>query len=183
MRCPSCSKQNYPTDKTCQHCSSPLHLSVIEKSQVIVSAKVKSTDELASESTAHTTASESKVSATSQRSGSNSSRSLNLDTERKSDEDDAQKIRQVFKRLFWGWSAFFVLAWFLNNGIELRSVIEIVISVFFGVGAALVSTLIYWGIREFLKSNADKDRRADAAESEIAELRRKVEELSRKSED
>jgi hypothetical protein len=89
----------------------------------------------------------------------------------------------VFKWAFWGWSAFFVLAWFLNNGIELRSVIEIVISVFFGVGAALVSTLIYWGIREFLKSNADKDHRADAAESEIAELRRKVEELSRKSED
>jgi hypothetical protein len=191
MKCPNCSKQNYPTDKTCQHCSSPLHLSVIEKSQVIVSAKVKSTDELASESTVHTTAnepkthttaSESKTHTTAQRSDSVSSRSLNLDTERKPDEDDAQKIRKVFKRLFWGWSVFFVLAWFLNHGIELRSVIEIAGSLFFGACFALISTLIYWGIRKFRKSKAGTISRA-AADSEIAELRRKVEELSRKSED
>jgi len=67
--------------------------------------------------------------------------------------------------------------------LDVKRGLELIVSVFFGVGAALVSTLIYWGIREFLKSNADKDRRADAADSEIAELRRKVDELSRKSEE
>jgi len=67
--------------------------------------------------------------------------------------------------------------------IDVKRGIELFGAVFFGVTAAFVSTLIYWGIREFIKSNADKDHRADAAESEIAELRRKVEELSRKSED
>jgi hypothetical protein len=97
-----------------------------------------------------------------------------------SSDQDPEQIKKVFKWFLWGWVAFFVLAYM---AIDVKRGIELIASVFFGVGAALVSTLIYWGIREFLKSNADKDRRADAAESEIAELRRKVDELSRKSED
>ena len=95
-----------------------------------------------------------------------------------SDEDDPKLIRKVFKRLFWGWSVLFVLAWFINH--DLKFLLEIITSVIFGAVAALISTLIYWGIREFLKPNADTVRRADAAETEIAELRRKVEELSNK---
>ncbi|MQF70592.1 hypothetical protein FIL92_01250 [SAR202 cluster bacterium AD-812-D07_MRT_10900m] len=52
----------------------------------------------------------------------------------------------------------------------------------FAAASALISTLIYWGVKEFLKRNADTVRRADAAESELAELRKKVEELSKQSE-
>jgi hypothetical protein len=94
---------------------------------------------------------------------------------------DGRRIKKVFKWALCGWTAFFILGWFINH--DLQYLVEIVGSVGFGVAAALVSTLIYWGIREFIKSNADKDHRADAADSEIAELRRKVDELSRKSED
>jgi|TARA_B100002003_G_C13947515_1_gene459554 hypothetical protein len=96
-------------------------------------------------------------------------------------ENDAEKIRKVFRWLFLGWSAFFVLVWFINH--DLKFLIEIAASVFMGGIAAGISTLIYWGIREFLKAKTGSGQRVEAAESEIAELRRKVEELSRSSED
>jgi hypothetical protein len=129
-----------------------------------VSETVKSTDESDSESEAHTTA---------ERSDILSSGSFD------SDQENSRKIKRVFRWFLWGWVLFFILAWFLNH--DLKFLMEIMMSVVFGAVAALISTLIYWGILEFRKSKAGTVSRADAAESEIAELRRKVEELSRKS--
>ena len=98
----------------------------------------------------------------------------------RSKQEDAKQIKKVFKWALWGWTAFFILGWFINH--DLRYLAEIVVSVGLGVAAAFISTLIYWGIRELLKPNADTVRRADAAESELAELRKKIEELSKQSE-
>ena len=165
--CTECGQDNDRTARYCRKCNSRLDesSSAIGTTVATVSETVKSTDDSDSESKSDTTA---------ERSDSVSSGSFD------SDQEDSRKIKRVFRWFLWGWVLFFVLGYM---AIDVKRGLELIASVFFGVGAALVSTLIYWGIREFLKSNADKDRRADAAESEIAELRRKVEELSRKSED
>jgi uncharacterized OB-fold protein len=45
MKCPSCSKENFPRYEICQHCGSPLDVSQINKSQDTLSARVKSAAE------------------------------------------------------------------------------------------------------------------------------------------
>jgi ribosomal protein L40E len=165
--CTECGQDNDRTARYCRKCNSRLDesSSAIGTTVATVSETAKSTDHSDSESKSDTTA---------QRSDSMSSGSFDLDLK------NDQKIKRVFKWFLWGWVLFFVLGYI---SIDVKRGLELIMSLVLGVGAALLSTLIYWGIREFLKSNADKDRRADAAESEIAELRRKIDELSRKSQD
>ena len=95
-----------------------------------------------------------------------------------SNGQDAERIKKVFKWFLWGWVAFFLLAYM---AIDLKRGIELLGTIFFAIAAAFVSTLIYWGIREFLKQRTETTSKAAATESEIAELRRQVEELSRKT--
>jgi len=156
MLCPACRLQNYSTAMSCRHCNCSLDVTDANERQSKVTSNPQTAALVGRQILAGTA------------------------TGRTSDEDNTQKLQKVFKWLFMGWVIFFVLAWSLSN---FKPAMELFVSILLAAAAALVSTLIYWGIWEFLKSNTDKDRRADAAESEIAELRRKVEELSRKSED
>jgi len=95
---------------------------------------------------------------------------------------DGRRIKKVFLWTFVGWAFWWTLSFAYGNlgpvGLMLWAVY-----MSFAAASALISTLIYWGVKEFLKRNADTVLRADAAELENAELRRKVDELSRKSED
>jgi hypothetical protein len=163
MRCPACHTQNYPTDKTCRKCNCVLALTDADR-EITRAAMLQA--KVAGNSQTSVPVDDQIVAGTA--------------TSRTSDEDEAQRIRLVFKWLFVAWLIFFTLAWSISN---FKPAIELFVSALIAAAAALVSTLIYWGIREFLKPSDESVRRADAAESEIAELRRQVEELSRKSED
>jgi hypothetical protein len=164
MKCPSCSKQNYVlledkdigTNSTCQYCDAPLNVTNDQESLAKIVDKSNTAVEEDTQS------------------------DLGVSIDRYSDEVESQAIGVVLKWLFVGWGVFFVLVWSLSN---VKPAIELSVYVLFAAAAAIVSNLIYKGIRKVDEPDAHTIRRADAADSEIAELRRKVDELSRKSDD
>ena len=95
---------------------------------------------------------------------------------------DSRRLKKVFLWTFVG-LAFWGTLSFAYGNLGPGGLILWAVNMSFAAALALISTLIYWGVKEFLKRNADTVLRADAAELENAELRRKVDELSRKSED
>lgn len=163
LTCIECGRQNDRTARYCRECNAPLAGSSSAATTMVgtltATSRSKSRSEL-------------NMAATSQ------GGTPNPTAEEIREAQDREQIKKVFIWFVWGWVAFFVLAYV---AVDVKRGIELIVSVFFGVSAAFVSTLIYWGVKEFRKSNAGNGHRAAAAESEIAELRRKVEELSNKA--
>ena len=167
LSCPECGRRVFPSEEYCANCEAPLPV-VVRVGGVTGNIKISesppSDDDLAPQEETTPTP------------NTGSSKSTG---KRISDKQDAHQIKKIFRRFLWGWTVFFVLAWFLNH--DLKFLLEVFVSVLMAAAAALVSTLIYWGIREFRKPGSDTVRRAESAEHEVVELRKQVEELSKKS--
>ena len=157
--CLKCGEENSPFANFCAYCKAKLDAQT--------QGETLSPSSLKKPTSTRITASENR-----------DNRSDSSTVETGNSEDDAERIKKVFKWFLWGWVAFFLLAYM---AIDLKRGIELLGTIFFAIAAAFVSTLIYWGIREFLKQRTETTSKAAATESEIAELRRQVEELSRKT--
>jgi len=159
MRCATCSRANFPTEKICRYCGAQLHEVVDED------ARSQQGGESAAPAVSDVEDSVGNTVSTSSRHNNN--------------ENVGRLFGKLFKWLLAGWGAFWVLSWSTAN---LKPAAELGIALLLALAAALISTVVYRGIKELFTPSAGTFRRADAVESEIAELRKKVEELSKRPE-
>lgn len=161
MRCKSCNRANLPNEKICRYCGTELPANVDRFSEPRLDSGIDKTP------------------ASEEEQGSKYSSDPSSTIGNKRNVDN-KLFGKPFKWLLAGWGVFWVLGWSTAN---YGAAIELIVALSIAFVGAVVSTVIVRGIREFLKPSAESGHKVEAAEIEIAKLRRKVKELSEKNGD